>query len=463
MLKCYRKETKKKAIPITVVFKKSFSSWIKTQSKQVKTWINQSNFYLESGYHTLLPNNDGSIKTVIIILNDPNDFWIFGQLPGILPKGIYYLNLKTNLEFIHRLILFWGLGSYQFFKYKTGKGNDNISKLLIPEKINLSEIENVISSTYFVRNLINMPPNEMTPSCLEKIALQLSKAYQAKIRVISGQDLLKKGYNAIYYVGKASKHQPRLIELKWGNKNHPKLVLVGKGVCFDSGGLNIKFSHHMRFMKKDMAGAAHVLGFSKMIMEANLPICLRVFIPAIENMVNENAYRPGDIIYMKNGKTVEIENTDAEGRLIMADALADAVSENPNLLIDFATLTDGAEVALGPDYSAMFTNRDELAISLSLHARHEHEFIWQFPLHSPYKRLLSSSIADISNSGTENYAGAITAALFLKEFIPDTIPWIHFDITAWNKKGGLGKIQGGEAVNLRSLFKFITKDFLSRC
>ena len=250
-----------------------------------------------------------------------------------------------------------------------------------------------------------------------------------------------------------------MIDLRWGNKKHPKITLVGKGVCFDTGGLDIKPSSAMLLMKKDMAGGAHALGLARMIMQAKLPVCLRVLVPAVENAISGNAFRPGDVINSRKGLTVEIGNTDAEGRLVLADALTEAVSEKPELIIDLSTLTGAARIAVGTEISALFSNNDDVAHDVIKHATRQNDPIWRLPLFASYRDSLNSSIADINNAGSDSYAGAITAALFLKEFVTDNTPWLHFDMMAWNLKSRAGRPQGGEAMALRALFSYLSERF----
>ena len=284
----------------------------------------------------------------------------------------------------------------------------------------------------------------------------MAKAGKARFSVIVGDELLKRNYPSIHAVGRASSRAPRLIDLRWGNRG-PKVTLVGKGVCFDSGGLDLKSSANMLQMKKDMGGAAHVLGLAQMIMAAGLPLRLRVLIPAVENSVSANAYRPRDIIRSRKGLSVEIGNTDAEGRVILSDALAEADSEKPDLLIDMATLTGAARVALGPDLPALFANDDGLAEQALKHGKAADDPLWRMPLHKPYRRMIDSPVADINNSGDSPFAGSITAALFLADFVDPATRWIHLDIMAWNGRTRPGKPEGGEAVAIRGLYGMIAE------
>jgi leucyl aminopeptidase len=323
-------------------------------------------------------------------------------------------------------------------------------------------VENIVESTYLVRDLINTPAEDMGPLELSETAMRLSEEFHAQFDQIVGEDLLDEMYPAVFTVGRGSYSSPRLLDLQWGDLNSPKLTLVGKGVCYDTGGLDIKTGGSMRLMKKDMGGAAHVLGLARMIMKANLPVRLRVLIPAVENSVSGDAYRPGDVITMRNGKTVEVDNTDAEGRLVLADALVEASSEKPDLLIDFATLTGAARVAVGTEIAAMFTNNDKLAECVAASAEHEKDPVWRMPLHQSYLKLLKSKIADIANCARGGYAGAITAALFLQQFIDQEITWLHFDVMGWNVADRAGHPEGGEAMGLRAVFSYLRQRFSSQ-
>jgi leucyl aminopeptidase len=284
---------------------------------------------------------------------------------------------------------------------------------------------------------------------------KLAKQCGASLTEIVGEDLLTKNYASIYTVGRASDDAPRLLDMTWGQENHPKVTLVGKGVCFDSGGLDIKPASYMLLMKKDMAGGAHVFGLARMIMDAKLPVRLRVLVPVVENVISGNAYRPGDVIKSRSGLTIEVGNTDCEGRVILADALTEAVSEKPDLLIDITTLTGAARVALGTELPAVFSNNDAVVADVIKHGDSVNDPMWRLPLFKQYREHLNSQIADINNNSSEPYAGAISAALFLNEFVPKDIPWLHFDLMAWNLRARAGRPQGAEAFALRALFDYI--------
>jgi leucyl aminopeptidase len=454
MLSCFVSSTVKDAIPIFIVTEKEYANWLAKQPLFVKKWLQSTGFTGDAGQLNLIPSNTGKMNRVIYCLSDKKYFWNIGSLPFVLPEGNYSLQVKQ--DYLQNYSMAWGLGAYQFSRYK--KPARSPAKLVLEKSI-LRSVENIVQSIYLVRDLINTPTEDMGPSEFSKVAINFSKQLNVKLKQVIGNNLLKENYPCIHTVGRASDDAPRLIDLRWGNKKHPKVTLVGKGVCFDTGGLDIKPASGMLLMKKDMGGAAHVLGLARMIIQAKLAINLRVLIPVVENYISGNAYRPGDVIRSRKGITIEIGNTDAEGRVILADALTEAVSENPDLLIDISTLTGAARVAVGTDLSALFTNQDSLAQAMYTHANQEQDYIWRLPLFALYRDALNSNIADINNNTSDGYAGAITAALFLKEFVPDHIPWMHFDLMAWNLKTRPGRPQGGEAMALRALFSFLKERY----
>lgn len=455
MLTCFT-TLNQKSIPIIPITSDQFNNFVQQQSDTTKNWLAGINFQAKPETFCVIPDEKGNISKVVIILKNTTDFWPIGMLPTALPPGNYDL---TELEgrMLEHAIIAWGLGAYQFTRYKPA--NKTIAQLVMPSIVNNKIIETIVDSICWVRNLINTPTEDMGPAELAQEAGELAKQFNAKFDQIVGNDLLKNNYPTIHAVGRASPREPRLIDICWGESNAPKVTLVGKGVCFDSGGLDLKTASGMAFMKKDMGGAAHVLGLAKMIMAANLPVRLRVLIPAVENVVAGNAFKPGDVIKTRKGLTVEIGNTDAEGRLILCDALAEAAMKNPDLLIDFATLTGAARVAVGTEIAAMFTNDKQLAEQLMHCADDMQDPIWQMPLFPSYRRLIDSNIADLNNTGNSPYAGAITAGLFLKEFVAPNIPWVHFDLNAWNVMPRPGRPEGGEAMGLRAVFEYLLKKF----
>lgn len=453
MLACFAPHSTKNAVPIHLIKQSEFAVWQKKQSTHARNWLNARQFHAEVGAYSLLPNAIGKIDSVVLCVADAPSFWSVSALPLCLPEGNYIFTGVDADNDEHAIA--WGLGAYQFIRYK--KSTRQSAKLVFNKKNKVSGVHTIVESIYLVRDLINTPTEEMGPSELAEIAKKLAKENKAQCKQIVGNDLLKQNYPLIHAVGRASDDAPRLVDIRWGNKNHPKVTLVGKGVCFDTGGLDLKNSSGMLLMKKDMGGAAHVLGLARMIMQAKLPIQLRVLIPMVENSVSGNAYRPGDVLTSRKGITVEIGNTDAEGRLVLADALTEAVSDKPRCIINMATLTGAARVALGTELPAMFCNNDKLAEEVVASGEKMSDPMWRMPLYSAYRELIASSIADINNAGADSYGGAITAALFLKEFVPDTIPWLHFDLMAWNLRAKPGRPQGGEAMALRALFDYISR------
>jgi len=453
MLNCFAAEKNSDAVLINFIAENEFSVWKTEQSSHAKNWLDAQKFSGKSETFCVIPDKTGKIEKVVAITSEKNNFIYMGSLVNSLPENIYYLE-KLNSQ----AALFWGMGAYQFTKYKKPKKNP--SKLVLPK--NHEDHESIVAqlhAIYTVRNLINTPTENMGPQDLADAAKKLASHYKAEFSEIIGENLIKQNYPAIHTVGRASTNQPRLIELNWGNKKHPKITLVGKGVCFDSGGLDIKPAVGMLGMKKDMGGAAHVLGLASLIMHTNLPVKLRVLIPAVENVISGNAYKPGDVINTRKGLTVEIGNTDAEGRLILADALAEASSENPDLIIDFSTLTGAARVAMGTEISALFSNDDELAAELVSFGEALQDPIWPMPLYKPYRKLIDSPIADLNNTSTSIYGGAITAALFLKEFVSEGISWAHFDIMAWNATTTSAHPEGAEAMGMRAVFEYLSSRY----
>lgn len=442
VLNCFVKEATK-ACPIHVVTPADYADWLKGQNEIIQQWLTGSGYKAEAGNVEVIRNAKAEVVAVICCIAAANNFWGVGGLSLSLPVGVYQFS-----NFTKDFAIAWGLGAYQFTRYK--KPSREPAKLLV--KDDLQDIQNIVSSIYLVRDLINTPTEDLGPTELAGVVEDLCKDLNAEFKQLRGNDLVKNNYPLIHAVGRACDDEPRLLDMCWGNPKHPKVTLVGKGVCFDTGGLDIKGSSYMLLMKKDMGGAANVLGLARMIILAKLPVRLRVLIPAVENSVSGNAYRPGDVINSRKGLTIEIGNTDAEGRLVLADALTEAVSESPDLLIDMSTLTGAARVAVGTEIAAVFANQDEFVNELITKGNNIQDPICRLPLFAPYRESLNSPIADLNNCSSDSYAGAITAALFLKEFVPDNIPWLHFDIMAWNVKSKPGRPMGGEAMALRALF-----------
>jgi leucyl aminopeptidase len=456
MLNCFSSE-KKSAIAVLAFTAEIFSTWLNTQSEKIKAWVKANNFSAKAETFCLIPNDHGQLAQVLFGVKEMKDFWSFGLLSTALPTGSYFIENITDKEQLTQIAIAWAAGAYQFVRYKTS--NKSTAHLVIAEQCDKNYVEQVAEAIYYVRTLINTPTEDMGPAHLAEAAHALAEKFHAEFKQIIGDGLLKNNYPTIHAVGRASTRDPLLIDLRWGDEHAPKVTLVGKGVCFDSGGLDLKEAAGMLLMKKDMGGAAHVLGLARLIMALKLPVRLRVLIPAVENVIAGNAYKPCDVIKTRKGLTVEIGNTDAEGRLILCDALAEAVTEQPEVLIDFATLTGAARVALGTEISALFSNNDQFAQQLIQHGEQQQDPIWQLPLHASYRKLLDSKIADINNTSSAPYGGAITAALFLKEFVPDNITWAHFDINAWNNNTRPGRPEGAEMMAVRAVFSYLKERF----
>lgn len=427
---------------------------LQTDHPDSVAWCQASGFSGQVGHQCLIPDATGKIAKVLVGSPDRLDAWTLAALPKTLPAGTYTLADTFSDGEATQLCLGWQLGSYSFDRYKLTKVG-LLANLEAPDNADLTYVKAATEATYLVRDLVTTPANNMGPDQIEETARSLADRYDAKVKVIAGGDLVVENYPMIYAVGKASTRSPRLIDMRWGTADAPKITLVGKGVCFDSGGLDIKSATGMRLMKKDMGGAAQVLGLAQMIMEIGLPVDLRVLVAAVENSISGNALRPLDILTSRKGTTIEVGNTDAEGRLVLADALWEASSEDPDLLIDCATLTGAARVALGTELPAFFCNDDQVTATLLKTGQTTDDPLWNLPLHTAYRSMLDSPVADMNNIASASYGGSITAALFLQEFIQPGIPWIHVDFMAYNLRSLPGRPEGGEAMGMRALFELI--------
>lgn len=446
------------AISIYPVTMLSLEKWLSQQPRHIQSWVKTAQFKADSAQFCMVPKQDGHLECVLLGLADENDFWAFGALPSKLPEGCFAIEetgLLKNATHYQQAALAWGLGFYQFTQYKSDV-QPRLAKLMLPTLVDPSSLEKLLSAIELTRNLINTPAEDMGPDALENAALAVAKKFGASTNVIKSEKLLKEKYPAVYAVGRASVREPRVIDLRWGkNKNAPKITLVGKGVCFDTGGLDLKNAAGMLLMKKDMAGSAMMLSLAQLIMSHELPVQLRLLIGAVENSVAGNAYRPGDIIKTRAGKTVEITNTDAEGRLVLCDLLFEACSEKPDVLIDFATLTGAARVALGEDLPALYAQPQSFADDLLKASQAVNDPIWQMPLVQQYKEKLKSEIADMVNAADSPYGGSITAALFLQAFVTPETKWAHVDVAAWNFKPKAGRPVGGDAFGVRAMFEYV--------
>ena len=444
------------AKPLYCVQRAGLGGWRQTQLPNVGSWIDAHTFDAASGSLLLLPGDDG-IAGAVLGIGDPLDPFAYAHAPFALPPGNWTLAGELDVDARKALLLGWGLGSYRFARYKQPARAP--ARLVIGDDDADAEVFDLLAACLRVRDLINTPTQDMGPQQLEDIARGIAQAHGAQVDVITGEALLEKNFPAIHAVGRASHRPPRLIELHWGDQAHPHVAIVGKGVCFDTGGLDIKPADGMRNMKKDMGGAAHAIALAELIMARKLPVRLTLLVPAVENAIGPDAYRPGEVIATRKGVTVEIDNTDAEGRVILGDALTYAGEQSPDLLIDFATLTGAARIALGPDLPALYSNDETLATDWLAAGAQTRDPLWRMPLWRPYLRYLTSTIADLANSGPSKMAGSVTAALYLERFVPPQQAWAHVDVYSWNDSDRPGKPTGGEAQSLRAAFVMLQKRY----
>lgn len=421
-----------------------------TLGERAQRWREASGFTADPGSVLVLPAADGDIEAALLIVPDRPTLWDLAAARDRLPAAAFRVDDPEGLFDPAEAALGWALAAYRFERYRSPQKPGPLLAMDPPQAARIRA-----EAIFLARDLINVPANDLGPEELQQTVQAVAERFGARFSAVVGEALPAKGYPAIYAVGRASRRAPRLLELVWGEADAPKLTLVGKGVCFDTGGLNLKPASAMALMKKDMGGAALMLALAQAVMAAGLPVRLRLLVPAVENAVGGAAFRPGDVVRTRRGITVEIGNTDAEGRLVLADALTEADAEEPALLLDAATLTGAARVALGPDIPALFTPDDALADALLRQAGALDDPLWRLPLHAPYRRYLESRIADIDNAGKKPFAGAITAALFLQRFVERTPRWAHLDIFAWNDEARPGRPQGGEATGFRPLFGYI--------
>jgi leucyl aminopeptidase len=449
------KKAPKHAVPIRVVSAADWASFKRELAPAEQAWAAAQGY--EAAPLSLLPLPDakGGISAVLVgaakVGDDP---FALGAVASRLPSGTYaFAGQVPSPELV---ALGWCLELYKYDPYRASKVK--AARLVCPPSVNHAEITAIANASFSVRDRVNAPSNLFGPDELEAAARSVAKAHGARINVEKGVKLAKE-FPLIHAVGAASTRAPRLIDFTWGNPKHPKVTLVGKGVCFDTGGLDIKPSAGMLLMKKDMGGAANVLGLAQLIMGAKLKLRLRVLIPAVENAIAGNAFRPGDVFKSRKGLTVEIGNTDAEGRLILCDALAMADEEAPSLLVDMATLTGAARVALGPDLPPFYTDDDVLAQSLADHAVKTNDPLWRLPLWRAYETMIDTPLADVNNAGQGGFAGSITAALYLRRFVEKAKAHVHFDIFAWVPNAKPGRPKGGEQQGMRALFSYLSERY----
>jgi leucyl aminopeptidase len=433
--------------------KKTYEPWLKAQPARVRSALGAQGFKGEGYQLAIMPGERDQWAAVLGVANvEALSPWCLAKAAESLPEGIYRVADRGP----GAAVLGWLLGQYRFGRYKKEAAGKGPLILLSDEPARIDEAVLQAESTFLVRDLVNIPAGDLGPAEIEAEARALAEAAGAKIRVTAGK-ALDEGYPMIAAVGRAAARgrEPRLIEVEYGDQRHPRIAIVGKGVCFDSGGLDIKPSSGMRLMKKDMGGAAHALGLARLIMKSRLKVRLHLLIPAVENAISGDAFRPGDILRSRQGLSVEIGNTDAEGRLILGDALTRAGEEKPGLIVDFATLTGAARVALGPDLPALFANDDDLADRLLASGISVSDPLWRMPLWQPYEEMLSSDVADLGNMADAPLAGAVTAALFLQKFVPEGVPWAHLDTFAWRGSGKPGRPKGGDALGLRAVWTML--------
>jgi leucyl aminopeptidase len=446
------------ATPIWFVTSETWAAIRAGLPASAQAFADASGFEPKPGRYLALPSAQGGLTGVLFGLEKDRagcNPMLPGSLPGLLPPGTYAF---ANAPHDSRLaMLAFALGSYRFDRYR--KREDKSTALMIPDGGDAADLSRIADAVAMARDLINTPSNDMGPAELHEAARLLAEKHDAWIEAVTDSELLLKNFPLIHAVGRASSRPPRLIDLRWGDKKHPKVTLVGKGVCFDTGGLDLKPESAMLLMKKDMGGAATALALAHMVMDRKLPVSLRVLIPAVENSVSGSAFRPLDIYPSRKGITVEIGNTDAEGRLVLADALTLADEDKPDLLIDFGTLTGAARVALGPELVPFYTGDDAIAASLSKHAASERDPLWRMPLWAPYDTMLDSKVADTSNVGTGAFAGSILCALFLKKFVSDPARWLHFDIYGWNPSSKPGRPEGGECQAARAAYAYLCERY----
>jgi leucyl aminopeptidase len=440
----------KGATPIAIIAADGWEGQRRRLNEHERIWCEANGFKGQPGRHLACPGAKGRISRVLVGRPAEPDPFALAKLCRLLPEDDYAF--EGDVPGAELVALGWCLEAYAFAQYR--KAPAPAARLVCPKGVDRAAVLRAARASYLVRDLVNTPASEFGPDELEAAARRVAGAHRAKLSVISGR-ALEKNFPMIHAVGRASPRVPRLIDFTWGPARAPRVTLVGKGVCFDTGGLDIKPASGMALMKKDMGGAANVLGLAQMIMEAKLKVRLRVLIPAVENSIAGNAFRPGDVLRSRKGLTVEIGNTDAEGRLILADALALADEEAPELLIDMATLTGAARVALGPDLPPFYTDDDKLAQAIANAGAIENDPVWRLPLWQPYVRLFESAIADMNNAGDSGFAGSITAALFLRRFVEKARAHVHFDVFAWTPMPRAGRPKGGEAQAMRALFNVI--------
>ncbi len=442
-------------IPVVPILLSTYDTWFEVQNGYLQSVAKHQEFGQKAGQ--FLPDYKASgalAKLYLMVDDDLNPYPLTGAIKN-MPKQHYHVESDTP-EVVSAVILGWGFGAYRFDRYVEAKES---AVLVVKDQQTHQTALSVVKATAIVRDLINTPADDMGPTELSAYAEAFAERNQATFTETIGDALLTENFPSIHIVGRASHKAPRLIELNWGDENNPKVSLVGKGVCFDTGGNNMKAAQFMRWMKKDMGGGAHVLGLAQLIIDHELPICLQVLIPTVENAVAGNAYRQGDVAQTRSGQTIEIGHTDAEGRVILADALTYACESKPELVIDYATLTGAARVAMGPTVTPVFSNRQDISDGIFAHGQSSHDEMWPLPLQQSYNKYIKSSIADLTNSSSLPQAGCILAALFLEHFVEADIPWVHVDTYGWNFGDRTGGTEGGEALGMAAIFHWLKERY----
>lgn len=459
LLKMFSREDHPGSIPIQLIHEDEFERWRSAQPERVRNWISANGFKGERHKLLLLPDEQGRIAGIALGVGRSHareelTFWHAASLADRLPDGDYHLADSLPPSTASQFAFGWAYGQYRFERYRRANSPRSL-RLGLPDGADAAEAECLRVATTLARDLINTPANDMSPDALAQAALDLGRRYGCRQRVVIGDDLLEQRFPAVHAVGRAAAVAPRIVELEWGHATDPNVTLIGKGVCFDSGGLDIKPGASMLLMKKDMGGAAVTLALAQLVMNARLPVRLRVIIPIVENAISAAAYRPGDVIGTRKGFSVEVGNTDAEGRLILCDALAYADEDKPDLIVDMATLTGAARVALGPELPALFCTDDALSNDLMRFGSNESDPMWRLPLWPGYDEELSSKIADVNNVSNSGFSGSIIAALFLKRFVTEAHQWVHLDLYAWNGKERPGRPVGAEPQCVRALYAYL--------
>jgi leucyl aminopeptidase len=440
-----------------LVNRDGIEAWRARQPQALVQWMRAHGYDASPGSHLALPGGVSGLAGAVLGIGDPLDPLSYAHAPFALPGGEWQPDGEMKPDELRALQLGWGLGSYRYARYKpTPRAPARLALATLDD-----EVLDVLAASLRVRDLVNTPTQDMGPEQLGDVAREVAHAHGAECEIIVGDDLLRRNFPAIHAVGRASHRAPRLIALRWGDSTNPHVAIVGKGVCFDTGGLDIKPADGMRNMKKDMGGAAHAIALAELVMARKLPLRLTLLIPAVENAIGPDAFRPGEVIATRSGIHVEIDNTDAEGRVVLGDALVYAGEQSPDLLLDFATLTGAARIALGPDLPALYGNDEQLVADWLAAGVRMRDPLWHMPLWRPYLRYLTSNIADLANAGPSKMAGSITAALYLERFVPAKQKWAHLDVYSWNDSDRPGRPAGGEAQGLRAAYEMLKSRYAS--